>query len=321
VVAFFKEQSVPAIFTVIIICIALHAFFLFTPPAIVSSPAEGLMYYLLSPLSKLPVPVLTGVYLLVVITQALRLNYALNNNRMFQKAPLTAALAYILFTALWPACNNITGALVANSMLIWLLFRIIKLHNVKQPKSLVYNIGLLSGGTVLLYYPAIGIIPLVFIALGITRVFRINEWLVMLLGIATPFYFWGCYLFLTDQLYTFKAIVGLFQWHGISGPVKIMSVAFGAAGLLLLAGIARWQASPILLIQVRKLWLIIFLMLVCTVPVVFVVKNAWPYALLLGCVPAAALAANAFLFPKGVASTILFWVTAAAIVYVNWAAM
>ncbi len=319
-VSFLKERSVPAVFWTVAICLALHAFFWVTPPAVVAAPTDGLMYYLLQPFSRLPALVLAGMYFVIVIVQALRINNVLNNNRMFQKATFTAALAYILLTALWPPCNNISSALVVNSMVIWLLFRIVKLYNVKQPKALLYNIGLISGCAVLLYYPAIGVVPFVFIALGVTRAFRVNEWLVLLLGIITPFYFWGCYLFLTDQLGTLKTINTLFYLHGITGAVKPMAVAFSGAGLLLLAGIIQWQSHRILLIQVRKTWAILLLMLMLLVPSVFVFKTAWPFALLLGCVPASALAANAFFYPKGILPSLLFWLITAAIVYVNWLA-
>jgi len=321
VVSFLKERSVPAVFWAILICLALHVFFWVTPPAVVAAPGDGLLYYLLQPLSKLPGIALIVLYFTIVIVQALRINNMLNSNRMFQKATFTAALAYILLTALWPPCNHISPALLVNSLVIWLLFRIVKLYSVKQSKALLYNIGLISGCTVLLYYPALGIVPFVFIALGITRAFRLNEWLVLLLGLITPFYFWGCYLFLTDQLASVKTLTTLFYLHGINGAIKPMAIAFSGAGLLLLVGIIQWQSHRILLIQVRKTWAILLLMLILLVPSVFVFKTAWPFALLLGCVPASALAANAFFYPKGILSPLLFWLIAAVIVYVNWLAL
>lgn len=321
-VSFFKERSAPSVFLTVIICLALHVFFLVKPPLIITSPTDGLIYYLLQPLVKLPAVAISILYFLVVIVQALRINYVLNDARMFQKTPFTAALAYIMLTAVWPACNNITGALAVNSLFIWLLFRIVKLYNINQPKTLVFNIGLISGSAVLLYYPAAGIIPLVFIALAITRPFRINEWLVLLLGIITPAYFWGCYLFLTDQLAVLKTVISLIQWQHIAfGPVKAAATALGGAGLVILAGIAGWQSNRNKLIQARKMWSVIFIMLVLALPPVFFIKNAWPYAVLLASVPASALAANAFLYQRGILSALLFWLMAAVIVYVNWLAL
>jgi hypothetical protein len=321
VVSVFKERSGPAVFSVIALCLALHAFLLATPPAIVASPNEGLMYYVLQPLSKLPALAVSIIYFIIVIVQAFRINYVLNDAHMFQKSPFVAALAYILLTALWPPCNNITAALVVNGMLIWLLFRFVKLYRINQPKALIYNIGVISGGTALLYYPALGIIPLVFIALGAIRAFRLNEWMVLLLGIATPFYFWCCWLYLTDGLGTLKTIAALFELHRIAGPVKPMSVAFAGAGLLLIAGGARLQANRNMLIQARKTWLIVFCMLLLLLAALFIIKNAWPYAVLTACVPAAAITANAFLNPRSYVATVLFWLMVAAIVYVNWAAI
>jgi hypothetical protein len=322
VVSFFKERSASAVFWVIIISIVLHAFFLVTPPAIAAAPGDGLLYYVLSPFSNLPPVALSIIYFAIIIVQALRINYVMNDTRMFQKATFTTALAYILLTALLPYWSNITPALVANSFIIWLLFRIVKLNSGNQPKAHIYNIGIISGGTILLYYPALGIIPVVFIALGVTRAFRINEWLVLLLGIITPVYFWCCYLFLNDELNTVKIFTEIFHWHTINGPVKSLSVAFGAAGLLLISGIYGWQAnSSRMVIQVRKIWSVLFLMLLFFLPGVFLIKNAWPNALLLACVPASAFAANAFLYSKRIISALFFWLLVGAMVYVYWVAI
>ena len=55
------------------------------------------------------------------------------------------------------------------------------------------------------------------------------------------------------------------------------------------------------------------------IPVVFIMANTWPEALLLAIVPASAFVSNTFLYPKKTILTgLLFWILAGLIVYNNW---
>jgi len=322
VVSLFKEKSAPAVIGLMFLCVALHAFFLFTPPSIVTSPGEGLLHYILQPLAGIPSIFLSLLYYIIVLAQALRFNNLFNDVRMYPKQAFTAGLSYVLLTALLPAFNNISAALVANTLIIWLFFRIVKLYSTPQAKALVYNIGLIAGCTVLLYYPAASLLLLVFFALGVARPFRFNEWIILLLGIITPAYFWCGYLFLTNQLMpVINSLTGVFKLHKVLDPnIKHIIIALALAGLALVTGIVNWQAnSSRMVIQVRKLWGTLFVMLLLMAPMLFIMVNTWPGGLLLACVPAAAFMGNAFLYPKRIISAILFWLMVAVVVYINWA--
>jgi hypothetical protein len=135
VVSFFKEKSATAVFGLLIVSIGTRLFFWEHHPEIITSATDGLIYPVLSKFSFLPVIAVGLLYHAIVVLQALRLNYALNDLRMFPKAGYTTALAYILLTAILPAWNNISSALVINSMVIWLLFRLLKLYSSSTPIS------------------------------------------------------------------------------------------------------------------------------------------------------------------------------------------
>lgn len=279
------------------------------------------MHYILRPLAGVPSIFLSLLYYIIVLAQALRFNNLFNDVRMYPKQAFTAGLSYVLLTALLPAFNNITSALVVNSLIIWLFFRIVKLYSTPQAKALVFNIGLITGCTVLLYYPALSLVLLVFFALGVARPFRFNEWIILLLGIITPAYFWCGYLFITNQLApTLQTLTGVLRLHKIIDPgIKHIAIALSVAGVVLATGIFGWQAnSNRMVIQVRKLWGTLFVMLLLMVPVLFIVVNSWPYALLLACVPGAAFMGNAFLYSNRIISAILFWLMVAVVVYINW---
>ncbi len=321
-VSLFKEKSSASVFRVLLVSILLRAHFIIQPPVIVTSPDDGLIYPILSSLpSTLPPVAMSVIYQLIVLLQALRLNYILNDLRMFQKNAFTTALAYLLLTALLPQWNNISSALVANSMLIWLIYRIAVMYNTPHPKPAVYNTGLIAGISLLLYYPAAPLLLLALFALAILRPFRINEWLVLLLGILTPVYFFLGYRFLTDKLTESFQVIKIFEPH-IIRPANIIDVAVtcSAAALVIFAGVYQWQANGgRMVIQIRRYWTVLFLMFLFLIPSIFLLRNAWPYALLMAAIPASAFVSNAFLYPKrNTVPAIFFWLLAAIVIYNNW---
>lgn len=320
-VSFFKEKSPTAVFGLVIVSAVTRLFFFQQAPQIITSPGDGLMYLLLSKLSFIPAPGIGFLYHAIIILQALRLNYALNDVRMFTKTGYTTALAYILLTALVPAWNNISAALIVNSMLIWIVFRLFQLYNSPNPKTLIFNIGIIVSCTVLLYFPALPLVLLAFIAVASFRSFHLNEWMTLLLGLVTPLYFLACGLFLNDKLIPVIQQLNIFDLQVIRpGNLAATIITFTVAVLTIVAGVYTWQSnSGRMVIQVRKNWSIIFFMLLLFIPVVFVIKDAWPFALLLITVPAAGFVGNTFQQSKrNIFSALLFWLFIALIVYNNW---
>jgi hypothetical protein len=206
-------------------------------------------------------------------------------------------------------------------MVIWLLFRLLKLYGSTTPKSLVYNIGLIVSSTVILYYAAIPFIFLSFIAIAIYRPFRVNEWLILLLGILTPFYFLAGYLFLKDQLELVIKQLDIFDLQVIRpANLVITIITFIITGVAIVSGAWLWQAnSSRMVIQVRKNWSILFFMIIFFIPGIFFIKDAWPNALLLAAPAAAAFVSNTWLYPKrNLIPALWFWLLVALITYNNW---
>src|SRR6185503_809696 len=75
--------------------------------------------------------------------------------------------------------------------------------NDPQAKSTLYNIGFAIGITTFFYFPSLAFALLIIFALVITRPPRLAEWIIAVLGIATPWYLLFAWLFLTNRLYSF----------------------------------------------------------------------------------------------------------------------
>ena len=153
-VAFFKDRSPVNIVWLFLLSVAVHAHFFLFPPSVVASQNDGLISIFLNHyVSKWEPISIILLYHFLVITQALRLNYVFNNHRMFTRSSYLTAMAYILVTALFSQWNQLTPALVANTLIIWLFSQLITLYNSPKPKTLLFNIGLIIGGCILMYHP------------------------------------------------------------------------------------------------------------------------------------------------------------------------
>ncbi len=302
--------------------IAVHAHFFIFPPVVVAASNDGLIsVFLLRYVSHWDPVLVLLLYHALVISQALRLNYVFNNQHMFVKPSFLTAMVYILVTAIFTEWNQMTPALVANTLIIWLFSEIIKLYNSPKPKTLLYNIGLLIGGCILLYHPTTLLILIAIFALMVVRPFNINEWLVMLMGVITPFYFLVAILYLTDKWGIVSRFIPEFQLNLPDVNANpLFFVTIGTLVLILIIGIYYFQVkSGRMLIQVRKNWGVLMVMLLIMLPLPFVSKNASLDSLLLWVIPVSPYIAKSFSTPKkDTFPNIMFVILIVLIVLNNW---
>lgn len=320
-VALFREKRASAVIGLVVISIVIRSHHLFQPVQVITSEQDGLLFYLLQYMQSFSPLLLTCIFHAVIIIQALRYNYLLNDLRLFQVPAFTTALAYILCTAILPQWNHISAALFANGLVILLIHLLLKLYNAPNTKTQIFNAGLVAGVAVILYIPSFPLLIIAFLALAILRSFRLNEWLILLMGILAPAYFICGWLYLSDKLvYIQKGISYIHITPVNTGNLLLPVVALCTVLLIIIAGIILWQNnSGRMVIQIRKSWFILFISLVLLAPGVFFFNNAWPLALLLSTVPAAAFISNAFLNTKqAVIRAIYFWLMIAIIIYMNW---
>lgn len=281
---------------------------------------NGALSPLLFALPSMPGVIWMIIYHVIVLLQALRLNYILNEKRMFQRQAFTTAMCYVLLTALFAQWTHITPALLCNSLIIWLFDKMTQLQGTAKPKTIIYNIGCIAGAAVLLYHPSIMVVLACFLAIAILRPFDLTEWFVLLMAILTPFYFLISFLYLAgdiNDLWLYIPEWGMpFRLPPDIRPALATLILLGA---VLLAGIYMWRThSGRMLIQVRKEWSVLLFLLLSLAPAMFISKDAGYEAGLLAMVPAAAFAANLFFYPRKVWFLfIIFWALVALAIYNN----
>lgn len=250
---------------------------------------------------------------------ALQVNFILNYLRMFQKPSYTPALAFLLFSALLPAFNVINAALFATVLYTFILYSACKLYAAPNPKTSIYNFGLLTGLCIVLYYASSPLIFIALIALAIIRPFRTNEWFVLFFGIITPAYFVVAYLFLTDQLHLLPAPQQIFKLIKLPVPPLVTIITLAVAASATLMGIFSVQSSGAnVLIQVRKSWSVFLMALILIIPIVFFITGAYPFVLMLAMVPAACFTGFAFANNRNILPVIFFWALMGLAIYNNW---
>ena len=318
-ISLYKEKSAVAVFWLIIICFALHVNLLVDAPPIVASPLDGFLYYFVHSLVNARPYLVSLLYVLMIFLLALQISFVLNTLRMYQKQSYTAALAFLLFSALIPQFNVVGPALFACNLFIWILYSACRLYASPQPKTSIYNFGLLTGLCVVLYYPSVPLIVITLLALAIIRPFHLNEWFVLFFGMITPVYFVATYFFIAGRLHELPTLQQVFRLIRLPVPQLMVIVSLAVAALATLWGILSVQgAGTNVLIQVRKSWSVFLVSLLFFVPVIFFVTGAYPGVLLLMAIPAACYTGFAFAGSRNILPVIFFWVLTGLSVYNNW---
>lgn len=321
-IAVFKEKSPANILWLLLLSLALHSNLFVHHPQLSVSEKDGLVSLLLMQYGNaIPSFVMVILYHGILLFQALRINQLFNDQRMFVKPCFVAAMTYLLVTGLFKEWGYISPALIANSLIIWVMAKIIRLYNHANPKTLLFNIGLITGFSIILYHPTAVLSLVVLFAVLVVRPFKPAEILVLLIGICTPFYFLMSALYLMGDFS--QIAVYLPEWQ-INHPFIHTDISFwtgvGWFVAVVLTGMYYWQQNNgRMLIQVRKNWGVLLVMLLLMLPTAFINKNAGMESLLLLAVPAAAFAANGFIYPKKTfIPNIFFWLFFFTVLVNNW---
>ncbi|MEK0423109.1 MAG: hypothetical protein RLZ95_1019 [Bacteroidota bacterium] len=315
----FRDRSDINLLFLVLLSVGLHFHNWVTPPMVIANASDGLLPYILvhyiRPLSPL---ILIILFQVIILSQAIRLNILMSKLKMFQHVSYLPGFTYIILTALFPYWDVISSGLVANSLVIWILVKLLRLYDQNQPKSLEFNIGLILGISILLYSPIAILIPVVLFALTIIRPFKLAEWLVLLMGILLPFYFIFTFVYLTSGVQEFTHYLPRLDWKNplIKPNLKIL-LTLALILVQFLAGLYYWQEQQSrFIIQVRKYWGVLLLVLILTLfqPIIFSTQALYASAIVL--TPLACFISFAYSVPKSLfIPNILFWSAIAVIVY------
>ncbi len=319
----FRDKSIVNIFFLIILCISVHAQLFINDPVLIVNKNDGFISILLADfLTNISSTILFIVFQLIILIQAIRLNMVLTDFRMYQSTNYITAMTYILFTGMINQWNSISAALISNSLVLWIFILLSRLYNNQNPRTLLFNIGMLVSLTIMAYHPTAILIMVVLFALAVVRPFRIVEWILLLMGILLPYYFLASYLFLNNQIKTFTHYLPILKLqYPVLQTDLWMWINIGYLFIALIAGMIYWQRyNNRLVMQIRKNWSVMLVLLLILVIAPFLFDGAGMDTAILCLIPLSAFVANAFGYPRRlILPNLLFWLGILLVVHNNWA--
>lgn len=262
--------------------------------------SDGILYksfvvWMTGHFGKTPV-VFSIISFILLFLQAVSFNKLVNDHRMLQRPNYLTGMSYLLITSLFSEWFALSAALITNTILIWVWSRLSTLHNNNAAKTTIFNIGLVIGLAAFFYQPSIVFVLLFIVGMAITRPFRLNEWLIGLVGILTSFYFFAAWLFISDKWKTYplpRIQVSLPIFHetrwGLAALIMVLLAML--LGAFFIRSNMRRQV-----VQTRKSWQLIYLYLLVAAFVPFLNSsnfNTW----ILAAVPASLIIGAAFFYP------------------------
>lgn len=139
------------------------------------------------------------IILLSIVTGAFMINFLAISQEIISKNNYLPAFLYLLFGFSASTTHYIEPALIANLLLTPALYFIINSYRLEGTLTPFYNAGLFLGLALFFCTFYVFFIPVLFIALLITRSFVWREWLILLIGIITPIYLHMGFCYLNNE--------------------------------------------------------------------------------------------------------------------------
>lgn len=263
-------------------------------------------------------PVLAFILLFL---QAIILTRFMAAQRMMSRSTYFPGMAYLLVTSLFPEWNYFTAPLIINTILLFILSGLFKIYNQSNAKGAIFNIGLGLGIASFLFFPSLTFIVWILLALMVMRPFRLNEWLLCLLGITAPYYFYAVYLFINNQ-WSWQNILPYFSFRlpslrqsaWLAGSAFLLTVPFLSGGYYVQDNLRK------MLIQVRKGWSLLLLYLLGAILVPFVNNSETFENWVMAAIPFAAFHACTYLYSTlRIIPVLIFWLSVAFILAYQYA--
>ena len=324
-IAIFKQKNPANLILLLVFGVLIKLPMFLHPHTPTVRPADGTLFiYLLQSLEA------TGktspiVYSLLafglLFLQAVILTRFVNNQRMMNRSSYLPGMAYLLITSLLPEWNYFSAPLIINSILLFVLSALFKIYNQQNAKATIFNIGVALGLAGFLFISSLTFIIWVLLALAVMRPFRLNEWLLCILGITTPFYFYGIYLFINDK-WSWQALVphlsvgipAIKQSFWLAGSVFLLMIPFLTGGYYVQDNLRR------MLINVRKGWSLLLLYLLASLLLPFINNSDTFENWVMAMIPMAAFHACTYLYSTlRIYPNLVFWLSVAFVLAYQYA--
>ncbi len=146
------------------------------------------------------------IALLILIAQAFLFNRIINAYSLLGKQTFLPALLYVTAGSLLSPFLVLSPTLICNFLILIMIERFLSIYKKQQVSSVMYDLGMIVALGTILYFPFISMLPLIWISLVIFRPFNWREWVSVIVGFMTIFFFLAVYYFWNDSFVQFYQI-------------------------------------------------------------------------------------------------------------------
>lgn len=284
------------------------------------SPAFQTILHFLNPYGRSYPQLYPVLAFLLLYLQSVLLSRAINNRRMTSQPGYLPGMSYMLITSLFPQWNYFSPCLIVSTFYLYILAGIFKIYNQPNVRGTMFNSGLAAGFSIFLFPASVAFIVWIFLALAIMRPFRLYEWIIFLIGITTPYYFYGAWLFLTDH-WDWQKLMPRISLHlpdveqspSLAAATTLIVIPFLMGGYYVQDNLRR------MLIQVRKGWSLFLLYLLIVLLAPFMTGNDAFENWVLAAIPLAAFHACTYLYASfRIIPVLIFCITLAFIFFYQY---
>lgn len=214
----------------------------------------------------------------VVLINALLLNFLFNTNTFYEKNSYIVSLLYVVLMSFYHSFYQIDGVLIAHFLLILSLFQLFRLENNLDGRKIAFNAGFLSGLAASFHPPLIFTLPILWMMITRIRPFVFRETLLSTVGFVVPLIYGFIFVFWNENQINWNFIETTINYTQKQIIFLSSMVLFVISALLSLLGMRIKNAKSS--IRFRKLTSIIFLFLFIgvglgTVEILFLDQYEW----------------------------------------------
>ncbi|KIA93849.1 beta-carotene 15,15'-monooxygenase [Pedobacter kyungheensis] len=235
----------------------------------------------------------TNIFIAAVLVyvQALIFNRIVNNHNLLGKPSFLPGLMFVTGTSLFMPFMTLNPALICNFLLIWIIDKFLKLGKSANSINTVFDIGMIIAIGTLVYFPFMGMLLMIFLALLLFRSFNWREWVAGLVGFITVFFFLAVFYYWKDNLSSFYQI-----WKPLGNKFPSVFkinyndylVLIPVAIIIILASLQLRENFFRSFISTRKSFQLLFFMFIVSIASFYLKPNFRTWHFLL-CVPPGAV--------------------------------
>lgn len=249
--SFFKTNNPAVVLLYVPYMVLLRLFFWKsqTPFSVPELPAEPLSRALLGWLGhSSALLILCGA--VVQFIQALLVNGLVNQNKMTARKTYLPGAIYLLLASMLAENLLLSAPMLGLAFVLGAVSNVFQLAKKEKMNGALYDAGFLMGMAALFHLPYLVLFVFLYLSLGSVRAIVVREWIVALLGFATPVFLVFTVYFVADWPAPAFYSTGIFSLGAISTVQKIGLGVIAFFSVMALAGMQGALYSAV--IQVRK---------------------------------------------------------------------